>query len=138
MKFYVAIASALAAKNYCVERKHTALVHEWAAYIDDTVREHAPRGSGFNEGTHISALKSAIGGNKPQRLVFDTAFHHMADGYYTHHEVWVYPWFDGFNIRITGRDDNDIKELIHDAFNLLGNVEVMSLADYRAKGKVMP
>jgi hypothetical protein len=135
MKFYVAIASALAAKNHCVERRLDVLTDEWSEYIDALVKAHAPSGAGFDNGTHLNVDKTQIGGNKPQRLVFDVSFHHMSEhGYYTHwthHEVWVYPWFDGFSVRVTGRDDNFVKDLIADTFSHLGNVEVMSMHEWR-------
>jgi hypothetical protein len=137
MKFYVAIASAIAARNHCEERRLLELAREWDDYIDALVEAHAPNGAGFDNGTYLNVDKTQIGGNKPQRLVFDVSFRHMSEhGYYTHrthHEVWVYPWFDGFTVRITGRDNNFIKDLIADTFSSLGNVEVMSMHGWRAQ-----
>jgi hypothetical protein len=135
MKFYVAIASAIAARNHCNERGLFELAGEWLDYIQALVKAHAPSGSGFDNGTHLDVDNTQIGGNKPQRLVFDVPFHHMNEhGYYdgwTHHQVWVYPWFDGFSVRVTGRDRNSIKDFIADTFSLLGNVEVLSLHEWR-------
>ena len=136
MKFYVAVASAIAAGNHCNERGLLVLADEWYDYIYHIVKAHAPSGAGFDNGTHLNEDKTQIGGNKPQRLVFNTSFHHMNEHgmytHWTHHEVWVYPWFDGFNVRITGRDDNSIKELIADTFHLIDATDVMSIGDYRA------
>jgi hypothetical protein len=135
MKFYVAIASAIAARNHCEERGLTELFNEWTEYMADIIHEHVPSGSGFDSGTGLNPDATSIGGNKPQRLVFNTSFHHMSEhGFYdgwTHHQVWVYPWFDGFSVRVTGRGRNSIKDLIADTFSLLGNVEVLSLHEWR-------
>lgn len=135
MKFFIAIASAIAAKNACEERGNFEMSREWDDYISDAIKLHAPSGSGFDRGTTLNTDASAIGGRKPQRLVFDTAFHHMTEhGMYdgwTEHQVWVYPWFDGFDIRITGRNRNDIKDYIGDVFHALSQNNVMTLADWR-------
>jgi hypothetical protein len=81
------------------------------------VREHMPSGSGFDCGTTIDYDDSHA-----EKLVFTTSFHHMnSDGYYcgwTEHTVTVTPSFiGGFNLRISGRNANNIKEYIHDAFS---------------------
>lgn len=135
MKFYVAIASALAARNNCEDRQMFDVAHEWRDYIDYVVARHAPRGSGFDNGTTLNADCTRIGGRAPQRLVFDTAFHHMHEsGVYdgwTHHQVWVYPWFDGLDIRITGRDRADIKDYIAEIFHTLASEEVLTFGEWR-------
>lgn len=80
------------------------------------VKEHMPSGSGFDNGTTL--IDAASSGAK---LVFATAFHHMNEhGMYdgwTTHTVIVTPAFDGFDLRVTGRNRNDIKDYIADAFH---------------------
>lgn len=57
----------------------------------------------------------------PNRIVIDTAFHHMNDGGYydgwSEHSVIITPslvW--GYEIRVTGRNRNDIKDYIAETF----------------------
>ena len=71
-----------------------------------------PSGSGFDAGTQIDLDKST-----PEKIVLNTAFHHMNDGGYydgwTEHTVTVRPSFLwDFDIRVGGRDRNCIKEYI--------------------------
>ena len=75
-----------------------------------------PYGSGVDSGCTID-----IGRSKPNRLVITTSFHHMnQDGYYdgwSSHDVIVTPSLQwGFDLRITGKDRNDIKNYLYDLF----------------------
>jgi hypothetical protein len=83
--------------------------------LDSLVREFMPSGSGFDSGTQLD--KDACSEDK---IVFITAFHHMGEnGYYdgwTQHKVIVTPSFNGFNVRVTGLNRNDIKDYIGDHF----------------------
>lgn len=81
------------------------------------IRDYMPSGAGFDEGTHLVECKTT-----PDRLVFTANFHHMDEnGSYTawtHHTVVVTPSFaGGFDVRVTGRDRNNIKEYIIDTFS---------------------
>ena len=76
-----------------------------------------PSGSGFDSGSSIDIDKS-----KPDnKIIIFTGFHHMTEyGYYngwTEHQVNVYPSFNGFNLRITGPNRNEIKDYMHDIFD---------------------
>lgn len=78
--------------------------------------EDAPSGSGFDCGTEFCLEKSS--GNK---LVFVTTYHHMNHaGYYvgwTEHKVIITPsFFCDYDMRITGKNKNDIKDYIGDVF----------------------
>lgn len=96
-------------------------VHPWFSThtdrIEFLVREHMPSGSGFDNGTTIDLDHSHA-----DKLVFNTAFHHMDDnGYYcgwTDHQVIVTPSLvHGFHVRVGGRNVRDIKDYIHEAFS---------------------
>ena len=82
-----------------------------------------PNGSGFDAGTQIELAECS-----ENKLTFKTAFHHMDEqgGYdgWTEHFVKITPSFHGFNIRVTGRDRNEIKEYIGDTFNYALNLEI--------------
>lgn len=80
-----------------------------------------PHGSGIDSG-----MKFLWDESNGQKLVFSCDFHHMDEnGYYdgwSEHKVIITPSFPfGFDIRVTGRDRNGIKEylasLIHDSFH---------------------
>lgn len=85
--------------------------------VDALIKNHMPSGGGFDNGTRFDWKES-----KPDRLVFETAFHHMNEnGMYngwSEHTVIVTPslGFD-FEVRVTGKDRNDIKDEIAQVFH---------------------
>lgn len=95
-------------------------------------REFMPSGSGFDSGTTLD-----IDASGPTKLVFQTAYHHMnEDGFYdgwTQHKVTVLSEFDGLNIRIGGRDRNNIKEYIGETFYSALHQEIESIWDGEAR-----
>jgi hypothetical protein len=92
--------------------------------LNALVKDHMPSGSGFDSGTQFDWGKS-----KEDRLVFNTSFHHMAEsGMYdgwTEHDVVVTPSLSrGFDVRVTGRDRNSIKDYIGETFHGVLSEEV--------------
>ena len=84
--------------------------------LSTIVREYLPSGSGIDNGTSLDRSRST-----PERLVFETAFHHMNEhGFYdgwTAHTVTVRASLAyGLDIRISGRNRNDIKDHLYDVF----------------------
>jgi len=84
---------------------------------EDRVKEimqDAPSGSGFDSGTQLDDKST------PKKLIFNTSYHHMDDdGFYTiwtHHKVIITPDFRGVDVRVTGKNYNDIKDYIGDVF----------------------
>jgi hypothetical protein len=76
-----------------------------------------PHGSGFDNGTllvnHVS---------HSEKLVFETAYHHMNDGGFydgwTEHTVTVTgSLVNDFNLRVSGRNRNEIKDYIYECFD---------------------
>jgi hypothetical protein len=122
---YSELASTVDAMHTC-ERKPEQF-GDWATKhaerISALVHEHMPGGSGFDRGTQMDLEQSHA-----EKLVFTTSFHHMNDGGYydgwTEHTIVVTPSFSGFNLRISGRNRNDIKEYIHDAFSMALQTEL--------------
>ena len=122
---YSELASTVNAMHTC--ERNPQQYGEWTAKhadrISELVREHMPSGSGFDCGTHMDVEAS-----HGEKLVFTTSFHHMDDnGYYcgwTEHTIVVTPSFSGFNLRISGRDRNGIKDYIHDAFSMALKTEL--------------
>lgn len=114
-KLVTQIASLVDARRTCIERKNT----EWIEKHTDSLKAieaKLPSGSGWDSGTKIDLVKST-----PERLVFFGSFHHMNDGGFydgwTDHEIIVTPSLQfGFNVKVTGRDRNDIKEYLAGLF----------------------
>lgn len=113
-KLYSRIAQLLETIHHCEEISHPWLSrHEQT--LADLCEEHLPSGAGFDAGTKLDDSST------PQRLVFITSFHHMNDaGYYdgwTEHTVIVSPSLAcGYELKVTGRDRNGVKEHIGEAF----------------------
>jgi len=109
------LSQLLAARDNCRTSGNAEWYQRHTDAINDLMAE-APSGAGFDNGTTID-----LDASKPQRLVFDTAFHHMTDtGMYdgwTEHTIVVRPTFDGFAMTIGGRNRNDIKDLIGQTFD---------------------
>ena len=94
------------------------------------VKEYLPSGSGFDSGTQID-----VDGSNGESLRFTTAFHHMDEhgGYdgWTTHAVIVKPSLQfGFDLRITGKDRNDIKDYIAETFRHALGQEIDEKAFY--------
>lgn len=76
--------------------------------------ELLPHGSGIDTGIKLNEYET-----KKDKIYFDLSFHHMDEnGYYdgwTDHNLIITPSLsDGYNIRITGRNRNNIKEYLYD------------------------
>lgn len=92
--------------------------------IEKLVSQHLPHGSGFDSGTKLDLDRSHA-----DKLVFVTSFHHMNDGGFydgwTEHTVTVTPSLsNAFNLRISGRNRNDIKEMMYQDFDYLLRTDV--------------
>jgi len=121
--FYSSIANALVAYQNCTAAGNYQMAEKWKRYIKYMVKEYAPSGSGFDNGTRFD-----IDASTQDKLIFETAYHHMNDvGYYvgwTEHTVIVAPSFVyGVDIRVSGKNHNDIKDYIHDTFYSLLEIQ---------------
>ena len=123
---YSELAGMVEARRNCAQRTETAQESnvgasvEWldrhTETIESLVKQHMPHGSGFDSGTTLD-----LDASHADKLVFNTAFHHMNDGGYydgwTEHTVTVVPSLTAsFHLRVSGRNRNDIKEYIADEF----------------------
>lgn len=117
---YSELSSTLDAFKRCSSPSANANQASWAEKhqeaIETLVSERMPSGSGFDSGTKLD-----IDASHAEKLTFTTSYHHMNDGGYydgwTDHIVVVTPSFSGFNLRISGRNRNEIKDYIHEAFS---------------------
>jgi hypothetical protein len=116
-KLYQRIASLIQAMDNCRKSGNAEWLEKHHATLDCLVVDHMPRGSGIDSGCNLSIDKS-----NPEKLVFATSYHHMNDGGYydgwTQHVVTVTPSLaSGIDIRISGRDRNQIKEYLYGVFS---------------------
>lgn len=122
MKLYAEISSKLMAIDNCIKSQNW----EWKERHEEVLAaiiDTAPSGSGIDNGIELLVSEST-----PEKLVFSCDFHHMNDaGFYdgwTEHKVIITPsFYCGINIRITGRDRNDIKDYLADVFSCWLNEE---------------
>lgn len=106
---------------------------EMKSHVEDVLldlcKEHLPSGSGFDAGTTLETARCEVAGRPfPGRLLFETSFHHMEDGFYsgwTEHQILAVPTFDGFELKVSGKDRDGIKEYIAEVFHnaLMTDVE---------------
>lgn len=114
---YSKIASTLAARENCIKTCKWDWEQLHRNRIEELVKNEMPSGSGIDCGTKLD-----LDASTPNKLVFTLSYHHMnADGYYdgwTEHKVIVTPSLAfGIDVRITGRDRNDIKEYLSETYH---------------------
>jgi len=113
LPLYQLIARAGDAANRCVVHGNTEWQRVWEELLEQC-EELLPSGSGFDAGTKIEYAGA-------DKIVLRTAYHHMNDsGYYdgwTEHVITVVPSLThGFDIRVGGRNKNDVKGYIAEVF----------------------
>lgn len=127
-QLYCELASLCQARQNCVEKNNDEWERRHAARIESLVKSCMPSGSGFDSGTKIDLVLS-----DGERLVFDTSFHHMNDngmydGWTDHRVIVSASLLHGFRLSISGRNRNEIKEYIHEMFEIALSQPVTELA----------
>lgn len=129
-----ALAQALVARGNCIKSGNAEWLGRWEDVIDQIARDFLPSGSGFDSGTKVdlSEPRGVPRSDGFARIIFTTSFHHMNDGGmydgWTEHEVKVTPCLhSGFNLSVSGRDRNDIKDYIAETFTHALKTEIMLL-----------
>ena len=116
---YQDLAALVYARRNCAER--TPPNAEWFARHTDAilqlVKDHMPSGSGIDSGTELDLERST-----PDKLVFATSFHHMDEGGgydgWTDHTITVRAsLWTPFQISVSGRNRNDIKDYLAECFD---------------------
>ncbi len=137
-KLYQQIASTLQAIENCRKSGNAEWEVKHESTIDSLVADYMPSGSGIDNGTTLD------NDSTPNKLIFTTAFHHMNDGGmydgWTEHRVIITPDLaSGFDIKVTGRDRNDIKDYLAETFHQALDAEIeMSGPQHAAKELVAP
>lgn len=113
-RLYREIAAILVARENCLKSHNNEWFDEHGAHLDALIGS-MPSGGGIDCGTKLDHDKSG-----PNKLVFHCSYHHMNDcGMYdgwTEHTITVTPSFDGIDIRISGRNRNNIKDYLHETY----------------------
>ncbi len=114
---YQKLASLVQAIANCKKSGNAEWLERHSDRAEELVKQHMPSGSGWDVGTRID-----LDASTPNKLVFYGEYHHMNDGGvydgWTDHRITVTPDLaDGFNLRISGRDRNQIKEVLHEWFD---------------------
>lgn len=121
---YSEIASAVAARLNSQTSGNTEWFEKWTERIR-LLAKLLPHGSGFD---HVSIIN--LDKSHGCKIVIETSFHHMNNnGYYdgwTEHTITVTPTFHGIDLRITGRNRNDIKDHIYETFSCILGHEVLT------------
>ena len=112
LPLYQLIARAGEAVRNCAKNGNEVWLHVWEDLLEQC-EEFLPSGSGFDAGTKIEYAGKS-------KIILQTSFHHMDEHGHYEHTVTVIPdLMYGFDIRISGRDKNDVKGHIayvfHDA-----------------------
>lgn len=123
---YSELASAIQSRLGCLEPSANESQRSWAPRWTKRIRELSqllPHGSGIDsENTVDLSLSHA------KKLVIHTQFHHMNEtGFYdgwTGHTITVTPSFRGINLRVSGRNRNDIKDYLCETFEYALSQEV--------------
>lgn len=107
------IATAIDARARCIKTGND-YYKQWNEILEQC-RFFLPSGSGFDNGTKIADESTA------DKLIFETAFHHMNHGCYdgwTEHRVVVRPSFIGTMTisSVSGPNRHDIKDYIAETF----------------------
>ncbi len=110
-----AISTTIDARARCQDTGNTEWFERWTERLQ-ALQAELPSGSGWDNGTTIDLDRS-----KPNRIVLYGSFHHMDDsGSYdgwTEHEIIVTPAFSGVDVKVTGRNRNDIKDYLAEMFD---------------------
>lgn len=124
MKLYQKLAHLAQARVNCEKSGNIEWYDNHTERAEALVKEHMPSGAGWDCGTQLAWYAST-----PEKLVFCGSYHHMNDaGMYdgwTEHTIFVTPSLaNGFSLRISGQNRNDIKEVIHQWFYDALSVEI--------------
>jgi hypothetical protein len=115
-KLYQRLHSAFIAICNCERSSNVEWQQKHGVTIQQLVANHMPSGSGWDCGTNYDLSEWSA-----DKMVFHGSYHHMNDGGYydgwTEHTIIVRPSFDGIELKISGRDRNEIKDYLHEVFH---------------------
>lgn len=123
-KFYQELAGTIGARINCKKSGNTEWFYRHTERLEQLQHDYLPSGSGIDSGTKIDLEKST-----DEKIVLNFGYHHMNEGGFydgwTEHTAIITPSLQfGFNLKITGRDRNQIKEYLADTFRQVLNETV--------------
>ena len=121
------ISSLLLSIENCQRSGNTEWQHKHRMRIEAIMANYAPSGSGIDCGVKLLPQST------PECLIFSADFHHMDesgsyDGWTEHCVKVTASLAFGLNIRVTGRDRNDIKSYLAEIFDDFLNTKVLDCA----------
>ena len=116
MKLYQAIAAQISRRENSAARDNFENERDACDRITEYEKE-LPRGSGIDSGSKILLAESS-----PNKIVIQADFHHMDEnGFYcgwTEHKIIIRPCLRfGFDLKVTGRDKDGIKDYLADLYH---------------------
>ena len=129
MQLYRKFASLLLAIDNCEKAGNTEWADRHAQKFADLMNQYMPDGSGFNSGTELDDS------SRPDRLIFTTTYYHSDEHgsitSCTDHKIIITPSLVySYNMRVTGRNKNDIKSYITDLFTDALDTEIEKPVSY--------
>lgn len=114
---YVHLATLLQAAENCQQSDNVEWLGRHLARAEQLVKAFLPSGSGWDLGTKLNTESYSV-----SLIRLYGEFHHMDDhgGYdgWTAHDVLVTPSLvNEFDLKITGRNRNDVKDYLHELFD---------------------
>jgi len=121
--FYQYLAGALTARENCKKAGNAEWLDRWESRLEQ-LDKLLPSGSRFDAGSVV-----VKGESSSRQIVIATSFHHMDEhgGYdgWTEHRLLVKPDLAfGFTVTVGGRNRNDIKDYIAEAFDSVLREEI--------------
>lgn len=122
---YKKLSGLICAVENCQKTGNTEWEERHKETIVCIINDHLPSGSSFDSGTKL--LEDGFSG--PEKLIFQADYHHMNesgmyDGWSEHTVILTPSLQHGFNLRVTGRDRDNIKEYIEEVFYLALSEEI--------------
>ena len=117
------ISMKLGAIANCKASNNQEWLDKHSESLDEICKKQLPKGSGLDCGVDLLIEES-----NEKKIVFSFDFHHLnEDGFYdgwTSHKLIVTPSFNGFDMRITGKDKNQLKDYLYDLFGDVLSAEI--------------
>lgn len=114
---YVLLAQAIGSRLRCIKAVNSLWQEKHEETIFGIQKNCLPHGSGIDGDNVIDLEKST-----DEKIIIHTSYHHMNEGGYydgwTEHTITVRPSLTrGFDMTISGRDRNQIKEYLFECFD---------------------
>lgn len=126
---YSELALAIQARLSCKQINNDEWARKWGEAITLAEENFLPSGSGIDSGCKIDLDRS-----HGSKIVMTFGYLHMDESGYTNwteYTAYVTPSFQGVSLRITGPNQNDIKDYLYQTFDyaLQQRVELIPLPD---------